>query len=109
MKDVLAMGLHMCIYPEGTRNKTGQPLKSFHNGAFRLATDTRKKIIPALIFNTRKVLPAEKVFYAIPHRVQIHFLPPVAAGENETTEELRDRVFGIMKSYYETHAGKAGD
>jgi len=29
MKDVLDMGLHMCIYPEGTRKYTGQPLKSF--------------------------------------------------------------------------------
>jgi len=33
MKAVLAMGLHMCIYPEGTRNKTNEPLKSFHGGA----------------------------------------------------------------------------
>src|ERR1700733_6542947 len=35
MKEVLDMGLHMCIYPEGTRNKSGQPLKAFHDGAFR--------------------------------------------------------------------------
>ena len=25
MKEVLDMGLHMCIYPEGTRNKTTSP------------------------------------------------------------------------------------
>ena len=36
MKEVLDMGLHMCIYPEGTRN-TFEPIKSFHDGAFRLA------------------------------------------------------------------------
>jgi len=100
MKDVLNMGLHMCIYPEGTRNKTDQPLKSFHNGAFRLAVDTGKSIIPALIFNTRKVLPANKTFYAMPHKLEIHFLEPVAADEGETVEELRERVFGIMKEYY---------
>src|SRR6185436_5631575 len=35
MKDVLQMGMHMCIYPEGTRNKTTAPLQPFHNGAFR--------------------------------------------------------------------------
>ena len=50
MKKVLDMGLHMCIYPEGTRNKTDQPLKTFHDGAFRLAIDTRKAIIPGMIF-----------------------------------------------------------
>ena len=27
MKEVLEMGMHMCIYPEGTRNKTHKPLK----------------------------------------------------------------------------------
>ena len=37
MKEVLDQGLHMCIYPEGTRNTTGEPLKSFHDGAFKLA------------------------------------------------------------------------
>src|ERR1700761_1929276 len=40
MKDVLEMGLHMCIYPEGTRNKTTDPLKTFHDGAFRLCLMT---------------------------------------------------------------------
>lgn len=100
MKEVLNMGLHMCIYPEGTRNKTNQPLKSFHNGAFRLALDTGKSMIPALIFNTRKVLPANKTFYAMPHKVEIHFLEPVAADEGETAEELRERVFILMSEYY---------
>src|SRR5689334_11196615 len=52
MKEVLENGLHMCIYPEGTRNKTAEPLQRFHDGAFRLAVDTRHSILPALIFNT---------------------------------------------------------
>ena len=38
MKDVIDIGMHMCIYPEGTRNKTTAPLKSFHDGAFKLAS-----------------------------------------------------------------------
>ncbi len=89
MKEVLAMGLHMCIYPEGTRNKSSEPLKSFHGGAFRLSLDTGKPIIPAVIFNTRKVLPANKVFYALPHKLSIHFLPAVEPGKNESVEELK--------------------
>ena len=32
MKEVLDMGLHMCIYPEGTRNKTSQPCNAFMTG-----------------------------------------------------------------------------
>jgi len=102
MKEVLSMGLHMCIYPEGTRNKSDDPLKSFHSGAFRLAKDTGKAIVPALIFNTRKVLPAEKIFYAMPHPLQIHFLPAVEVGES-SAEDLREQVYSIMKEYYINH------
>jgi 1-acyl-sn-glycerol-3-phosphate acyltransferase len=100
MKEVLAMGLHMSIYPEGTRNVTDQPMKPFHNGAFKLAKDTGKAIIPSLIFNTKKVLPVNKKFYLMPQRVKMHFLAPVVPQEDETAEMLKERVFGIMNTYY---------
>src|SRR5262245_27973224 len=48
MRQVLEMGLHMCIYPEGTRNKTSEPLQRFHSGAFRLSVDSGKSILPAV-------------------------------------------------------------
>lgn len=101
MKEVLSMGLHMCIYPEGTRNKTDQPLKAFHNGAFRLAIETRKSIIPGIIFNTRKVLPFDKPYQVIPHFLQIHFLAPVTLQPEDTIASLQERVFEIMKNYYQ--------
>ncbi|MEP7256970.1 MAG: lysophospholipid acyltransferase family protein [Flavitalea sp.] len=100
MKETLELGLHMCIYPEGTRNKTSEPLKSFHSGAFRLAVDTGKPIIPALMFNTKRALPADKGFYAMPHRLSIHFLPEVKVNPGETTASLQQRVFEIMYNYY---------
>jgi 1-acyl-sn-glycerol-3-phosphate acyltransferase len=40
MQQVLKKGIHMCIYPEGTRNRTDEPLKKFHDGAFKLAVIT---------------------------------------------------------------------
>lgn len=100
MKAVLSMGLHMCIYPEGTRNKTNEPMKTFHRGAFSLSLETGKRIIPAVIFNTKRVLPATKTFYCIPHPLSIHFLPAVDIESNDTVDSLRDRVFNIMKDYY---------
>ncbi|HSU49611.1 MAG TPA: lysophospholipid acyltransferase family protein [Segetibacter sp.] len=103
MKKVLAQGLHMVIYPEGTRNRTTDPLKSFHDGAFKLAIAARKEIIPTLIFNTKTVLPPEKTFYMRPHRLEMHFLPAVSA-ENITSKELREKVFKIMWDYFEEHS-----
>jgi 1-acyl-sn-glycerol-3-phosphate acyltransferase len=101
MKKVLANGMHMCIYPEGTRNKTGKPLKSFYDGAFKLASDTGKSIIPAIIFNTDKVLPNNKSFFLWPHPVSIHFLPPVPVQQNENVVALREKTFKMMWDYYE--------
>lgn len=105
MKDVLASGLHMCIYPEGTRNTSEQLLKPFHNGAFRLATETGKDIIPAIIFNTRKVLPPHRGFFALPHRLQMHFLPPVQVAGLDA-ESLKTQVFAIMHNHLATFTRK---
>lgn len=100
MKEVLNMGLHMCIYPEGTRNRSEEPLKAFHNGAFKLAIETGKPIIPSLIFNSAKALPANKFFYFLPFKLRMHFLEEVSALPDESVEGLKERVFHIMKEYY---------
>lgn len=105
MKQVLEMGMDMCIYPEGTRNKTELPLKDFHSGAFRLAIETNTPIIPALIFNTKKVLPAGK-FYFRPAKIELHFLPEVQINEGEDYEFLKKKIHGIMTEYYEVHFKK---
>ena len=96
MKEVLAMGLHMCIYPEGTRNTTDQPLKPFHDGAFRLAIDTKTPIIAGVISYTRIVNPPDKGFYLMPHPLLIEFLEPIEVTENDTTDSLKERAFAMM-------------
>lgn len=102
MKWVLGLGLDMVIYPEGTRNRTGEPLKNFYDGAFKLAIETNKPVMPAILFNTGKVLPPGKVFYIAPHKMAMHFLPPVEST-NITTKELKEKVFKMMWDYYDTH------
>ncbi len=103
MKRVLDMGLHMCIYPEGTRNKTNLPLKEFKDGAFRLAIETKKPIVPAVLFNTKKVLPQKKAFFFWPSKIELHFLAPVEIAHlNPTdTKQLKQKVFDIMWRYIE--------
>lgn len=100
MKKVLQKGIHMCIYPEGTRNRTADPLKKFHDGAFRLSVETGKAIIPTIILNTKKVVPIDKAFYFWPGKIEMHFLEPIAPG-NMNADELKEIVFNRMKEYYE--------
>ena len=99
MKEVLDMGLHMCIYPEGTRNKTSQPLQRFHDGAFRLSIDSGKSILPALIFNSKKVL-SQKPFFFWPAKIELHYLNPVSPNDFPSAEKLKEHLFNLMKEYY---------
>jgi 1-acyl-sn-glycerol-3-phosphate acyltransferase len=99
MRSVLQNNIHMCIYPEGTRNRTDQPLKPFYDGAFKLAIDANKDIMPCVIFGTKEAMPISKGFYLVPKRLEMHFLTPVAYTDCKPAE-LKDKVFDIMKDYY---------
>ncbi len=107
MKNALQMGMHMVLFPEGTRNRTGKPLKDFYDGAFSLAIDAQVPVMPGVIFNTRKILVPEKFFFALPHRIDFHFLPPVDTKglTRDDTQALKSRIFQIMWDYYEQNGG----
>jgi len=103
MKNVLAEGMHMCIYPEGTRNQTNQPLQGFQDGAFKLSAETGKAIIPALLFYTKKVMPRHKPFFFWPATMEMHFLPPVFPGSTNA-KDLKEKLHKIMEDYYVAHS-----
>ncbi|XZF15583.1 lysophospholipid acyltransferase family protein [Chitinophagaceae bacterium MMS25-I14] len=105
MQDMLAKGLHLCLYPEGTRNKTDKPLQPFYDGAFIAAIKAQKPVMPALIFNTGTILPHNMKLWAIPMSIPIHFLEPIPT-EGLTlndTAALKEKVFRIMEDYYVAH------
>ena len=103
MKEVLDMGLHMCIYPEGTRNTSSEPIKPFHDGAFRLAISSGKSIVPMIIFNSRRANPSDKSFFLMPVKLVTHFLPVVKLIPGESVEALKGRVFEQMKNHILAH------
>lgn len=53
---VLAKGLHMVIYPEGTRSADGR-LRPFKKGPFHLAMDTGIPVIPVTLLGTFESWP----------------------------------------------------
>ena len=95
MKKVLAAGLHMGIYPEGTRNRSNEPIKKFYDGAFKLAVDSGKKVLPCVMYNTAKALPTDKFFWLMPTKLYMQFLPAISST-GKTSEQLRTEVFEIM-------------
>ena len=51
--DKVKNGISIFIYPEGTRNKTDQPLGEFHKGSFKIAQKSGCPIVPVVVNHTR--------------------------------------------------------
>lgn len=105
MRTALKQGLHLCLYPEGTRNKTEHALQEFQDGAFVVAIREQSPIMPALIFNTGKVLPHNKKFWARPSVVRLDFLEPVETAGMSLRDlpELKQHIWQLMNDYYLRH------
>ena len=99
MKYVLNHGLDMLIYPEGTRNKTSAPLKSFYDGAFKLSIETQKPIVPVVLLNSKKMLPAKPIMYFKPGKIIMNILPAVNP-QGHSIDSLKKTVYDIMANYY---------
>ena len=102
MKKVLATGMHMCIYPEGTRNRSDEPIKTFYDGAFRLAVAAKNDIIPCVITGTKKAMPINKKFFLLPTRLKMHFLPAVSSSDT-SVKDLKEKVYSVMLKDYGEH------
>lgn len=82
------------IFPEGTRNKTEEPLLEFKNGAFKIATKAQVPIVVVTLKNTRKV---QKNFPL--KKTDIYMDVEVISAEEvkeSKTAQLSDRVYKIM-------------
>jgi 1-acyl-sn-glycerol-3-phosphate acyltransferase len=103
MRQTIQMGVHLCLYPEGTRNKSDKHLQDFQDGAFVVAIREQVPIMPAVIFNTGKILPHNKVFFAWPSAIPFHFLAPISTKGLSLRDlpELKEHVWQIMNDYYQ--------
>jgi 1-acyl-sn-glycerol-3-phosphate acyltransferase len=56
LKSLLKHHISIGIFPEGTFNETGKALKSFYDGAFRIAIETQTPIKPVLFLDNYDLL-----------------------------------------------------
>lgn len=101
MQETLKVGLHLSLYPEGTRNKTDKPLQPFFDGAFITAIRAQKPVIPSLIMGTKGILPPAPKLWAQPKKIRIHFLEPLETKGlgMKDRQALSDKVHDIMEQY----------
>jgi 1-acyl-sn-glycerol-3-phosphate acyltransferase len=106
MQETLKQGLHLCLYPEGTRNKSSEPLQEFYDGAFVAAIRAQKPIMPAVILGTKKILPNTPKMWARPHAIHYHFLQPIPTKGLGMRDRhaLKEQVHQLMKDYIVQHS-----
>ncbi len=84
--DALRSGLHILVYPEGTRSRDGR-LSTFKKGPFFLAQETQAPIIPIALSGTQTMM--HKGSNAIvPGLALIQVLPAIEPSKYETREQL---------------------
>lgn len=87
-------GTSVFIFPEGTRNKTGDNLavKEFHKGSFKVAQRTGCKIIPVAMTNTASIF--EKQFPMVrPVECVVDFGDPIAYNDLDKEEKRHIDVY----------------
>lgn len=82
-------GISMCIFPEGTRNKTADTFLPFHDGSFKIAEKGNVPVVPMSIVNSSAIF--EDHFPKIKKAtVVIEYCKPVLI--NELPKEERKKV-----------------
>jgi 1-acyl-sn-glycerol-3-phosphate acyltransferase len=99
LKTALYKRTSIFIFPEGTFSMTHQkPLKSFFNGAFKLAIEMQVPIQPILMIDAVDRMHFESVFSLNPGPNRVVYLKTinVAGYTLEDIEKLKNEVYQIM-------------
>ncbi|WP_143305238.1 lysophospholipid acyltransferase family protein [Chitinophaga vietnamensis] len=100
MMTALKAGISILMFPEGTTNETNQPLRPFHNGAFRMAIEMQIPIKPVLYIDAGDRLPHTGPMHLNPGKCRVVFLPtiPVSGLTLDDINTLKEQVYEVMES-----------
>ncbi|MCB0534311.1 MAG: 1-acyl-sn-glycerol-3-phosphate acyltransferase [Lewinellaceae bacterium] len=101
LKQQLAAGWSIFIYPEGGRNRTDEPLAPFYDGAFRIAIQTKAPIAIQTIVNIRAISATAKSIDLRPGTVRIAWDAPIETAHLESSDipALKEQVRQIMLNH----------
>ncbi|MGI4828770.1 MAG: lysophospholipid acyltransferase family protein [Janthinobacterium lividum] len=93
--EALRFGLHITIFPEGTRSPDGQ-LLPFRKGAFFLAAETGAPIVPVVLRGTARMMRRDSLRIT-PGEAVVEFLPAIHSQDYTSREELMEAVREAMQ------------
>lgn len=95
----LDKGYNIVVFPEGTISSQAPQMKSFKNGAFKLAIEKGVPIVPVTFYNNFKILPDEKFeFYPQLLKFKIHRPISTSHLNIEQADELKTKIFRIIEN-----------
>ncbi|HEY8897404.1 MAG TPA: lysophospholipid acyltransferase family protein [Niastella sp.] len=99
LKSVIRKGISIFIFPEGTFNETGKPMKELYDGAFRIAIETQTPIKPVLFLDGWSRMHYSSAFSINPGRSRSVFLKeiPVDGLTVKDVEMLKQKVMQLME------------
>lgn len=99
--DKVKSGISVCIFPEGTRNKTADTFLPFHEGSFKIAEKGNVPIIPMTIVNSAAIFE-DHFPKIIPATVVVEYGKPIYVKDldKETKKSISTHVKSIITDTY---------
>jgi 1-acyl-sn-glycerol-3-phosphate acyltransferase len=97
-QEVLASGVNMTVFPEGTRSRSGE-LLPFKKGPFYMALESGVPVLPMTILGTKAIWPKGR-FAIKPGTATVVFHPPIDPKQypdrDALTEAVRRSIASVM-------------
>ena len=98
----LKNGEKICIYPEGTRNKTGGEMGQFHHGAAVMAIKCQTPIIPVVMYTKPRYFRCTHILIGDPIELTEYYGKKLSDEElGEVDESLRQYMIDMKKRHTE--------
>lgn len=96
--DWLEKDVSILIFPEGTRSRSGE-MGQFKSGAFRLAIESKRPIVPIVLAGTQQVISKGQAAFGKPGGAVLSILPPIETKEISLEEEgkVKKKVEELMR------------
>jgi 1-acyl-sn-glycerol-3-phosphate acyltransferase len=102
LKEILNLGINILIFPEGTQNRSREIMQPFKDGAFRIAVDTQKPLLPMVVLGAGKLMPPGTIRLR-PGRIKIVVGKEISLSAEESAPGLKQRTFDIMLQLINQH------
>jgi len=96
LKRIIKRGISVVVFPEGTFNTTGKPLKDFYDGAFRVAVETQTPVKPVLFLDAFDRMNYRSIFSLTPGRCRIVYMDEIPV-DGLDVQELKEKVYAVME------------